>query len=144
MLLNNLRKLNLRNQRVTLNAAIVNCILFQMTQQDFRGASGNSLVAQQVKDWHCPCCGGGLIPGPGTSVCHQHGSPLLPEKKEEMPLPSPTLLPLLMNTDRWKLRLRLGQLVPGPGLSICVTLPPKLAADREPLSLPSESQGRCR
>ena len=26
-----------------------------------------------VKTWCCHCCGLGLIPGPGISICHEHG-----------------------------------------------------------------------
>ena len=31
----------------------------------------NFLVVLQLRIQHCHCCGSGLIPGPGTSVCHR-------------------------------------------------------------------------
>ena len=49
----------------------------------------NSLVAQQVKDRCCHCCGPGyfcgtgLIPSPGTSMCLRHGKKKKRERKRK-------------------------------------------------------------
>ena len=41
---------------------------------------GEFLVEQQIKDWWYRSCGVGLIPGPGSSVCHRCG----PKEKNQL------------------------------------------------------------
>ena len=46
----------------------------------------SSLVAQQIKDLPCHCCGSGYsdsILGPETSVCHGHGQKKKKKKKKK-------------------------------------------------------------
>jgi len=46
----------------------------------------SSLVAQQIKDLPCHCCGSGYsdsILGPETSVCHGHGQKKKKKEEEE-------------------------------------------------------------
>ena len=37
---------------------------------------GSSLMAWQLRIWHCHCCGTGLVPGSGSFTCHGHSQSL--------------------------------------------------------------------
>ena len=41
-------------------------------------------MAQWVKDLALHCCGLGLTPSPGTSICHRHGRKKKKKKKKKM------------------------------------------------------------
>lgn len=62
----------------------------------------SSLVAQRVRNWHCPCSGSGrccgvdLTPGQGRSACCGHA----PQRRWAAPRPQGTALPTV-SSEAW-------------------------------------------